>query len=410
MSETTNIKLFKHDNPSTNTNQFDVEKSLNENWDKIDTAIGNIKENINSNDTDITDLKSRVTDLETNLDTAQNNIDEIKQEQITQNKAMEANTTAIEENAESIEQNTTDITKLQLENAMLKAQIPKGTATGEEINLQDSAEMTLVDFSLEGNSKQDTREGYNLVKASNKFRKGYAGSGITGSVTDEGYLQVVAEEGNANFINSFWSLNSQNSMAKVKEILKAGDTFTIAFTIKRTEGTSAAPRVYIKENTSYKGMTGTVTTEFKQVYYNGVWEEGNDISIIHLGFASLTGTFIIKDWLVKKGDLADWEDYGASPSLDYPSEVQAVGDSGSVEIVKSNKNLLKLNNYSKTLNAINIDITKGNHIKIVGTATNNTTFYLLGNNQNMEILNRINKISKREKYNITENTNRKSSF
>ena len=30
MSETTNLKLFKHDNPSTNTNPFDVEQSLNE--------------------------------------------------------------------------------------------------------------------------------------------------------------------------------------------------------------------------------------------------------------------------------------------------------------------------------------------------------------------------------------------
>lgn len=34
MSETTNLKLFKQDNPTTNTNNFDIEKTLNENWDK----------------------------------------------------------------------------------------------------------------------------------------------------------------------------------------------------------------------------------------------------------------------------------------------------------------------------------------------------------------------------------------
>ena len=215
---------------------------------------------------------------------------------------------------------------MQEENAKLKAQIPTGTAAGEEISLSDSAEMELVDFGLQGNSRQETREGYNLIQASNQFRKGVAGSGITGSVTEEGYLQIVAEEGNVNYFNSFWSLDSQESIQKVKEILKAGDTFTIAFTIKRTEGTSVAPTVYIKENTSYKKMTGTVTTEFKQVYYTGVWEEGNDIYIIHLGLADLTGTFIIKDWLVKKGELADWEEYGAMPSINYPSEVEAVGD------------------------------------------------------------------------------------
>lgn len=37
--ETKNLKLFKHDNVSENTNQFDIEKALNENWDKIDNAV-----------------------------------------------------------------------------------------------------------------------------------------------------------------------------------------------------------------------------------------------------------------------------------------------------------------------------------------------------------------------------------
>ena len=374
MSETTNLKLFKHDNPSTNTNPFNVEQALNENWDKIDTAVGDLQDDVEENNTNI---DTRLTELETDLGTAKTNITNIQAEQTTQNNNIEANSTAIETNAEAIEKNKEDITDLQAENANLKEQIPQGQASGEEISLQDSAEMELVDFGLEGNSRQETREGYNLIQASNEFRKGNAGSGITGSVTDEGYLQVVAEEGNANYINSFWSLNSQNSMAKVKEILKAGDTFTIAFTIKRTEGTSAAPRVYIKESTSYKGMTGTVTTEFKQVYYTGVWEEGNDISIIHLGFASLTGTFIIKDWLVKKGDLADWEDYGASPSLDYPSEVQAVGDNGNVEIVKSNKNILDFGNVdSSKIKYENSRIT----IKDPTTYLYNTICNILNNN------------------------------
>lgn len=267
------------------------------------------------------------------------NITKIQEEQTTQNKAIEANT-------KSIKQNTTDITKLKEENAKLKAQIPKGQASGEEINLQDSAEMELVDFRLHGNSKQNTREGYNLVKASNKFRKGNGGNGIIGSVTTEGYLQVIAEEENENWYNSFWSLDGQESINKIKDILKVGDTFTIAFTIKRTEGTSKAPTVYIKENSPYKTMLSSVSTNFSQVYYTGIWEDGFDISIIHLGFANLTGTFIIKDWMVKKENIAEWQEYGVMPSLDYPSEVEAVGDSGSVEIVKSNKNILDLGQSS----------------------------------------------------------------
>lgn len=40
MSYTTNLNLFKHDNPNMNINDFDIEKALNENWDKIDEFAG----------------------------------------------------------------------------------------------------------------------------------------------------------------------------------------------------------------------------------------------------------------------------------------------------------------------------------------------------------------------------------
>ena len=191
------------------------------------------------------DMKKMAESIDSSIETNKYDDSEINEslkslgnEQNKQSENIEKNAKTISKNAENIEKNTELIQALKEENANLKAQIPTGTAAGEEISLSDSTEMELVDFGLQGNSKQD-----------------------------------------------------------------------------------------------------------------------------------------------------------GEPTLENPVEVEAVGDSGSVEIVKSNKNLLKLNNYSKTLNAINIDITKGNHIKIVGTATNNTTFYLLGNNQNMEILNRINKIS-----------------
>lgn len=60
MSETTRLGLFKHDNVETNTNQFDIDQSLNENWDKIDEFAEEVDENqetqnisINSNTANI---------------------------------------------------------------------------------------------------------------------------------------------------------------------------------------------------------------------------------------------------------------------------------------------------------------------------------------------------------------------
>ncbi len=43
MSETKNLKLFKNDDPENNTEKFNATKSLNENWDKLDTGYEQLK-------------------------------------------------------------------------------------------------------------------------------------------------------------------------------------------------------------------------------------------------------------------------------------------------------------------------------------------------------------------------------
>lgn len=46
MAYTENLKLFKHDEPlSSNENEFDIDKSLNDNWDIVDETCGDLKGN-----------------------------------------------------------------------------------------------------------------------------------------------------------------------------------------------------------------------------------------------------------------------------------------------------------------------------------------------------------------------------
>ena len=61
MSQTTNLGLFKHDNPATNTNAFDVKTALNDNWDKIDENAGDITQTIEQQDTSINNLSINLT-------------------------------------------------------------------------------------------------------------------------------------------------------------------------------------------------------------------------------------------------------------------------------------------------------------------------------------------------------------
>lgn len=78
MSNTTNLNLFKHDNPEQNTNAFDVEEALNKNWDKIDTYAGNINTDLAEKGTDITNIKAEQITQNTNIQTNANNISSLQ--------------------------------------------------------------------------------------------------------------------------------------------------------------------------------------------------------------------------------------------------------------------------------------------------------------------------------------------
>lgn len=68
MSETTNLGLFKHDNPTTNNNQFNVENALNNNWDKIDEFAGETDGKIEEAENKTEALQQEYTELKENLD------------------------------------------------------------------------------------------------------------------------------------------------------------------------------------------------------------------------------------------------------------------------------------------------------------------------------------------------------
>lgn len=61
MSTTTNLGLFKHDNPATNTNAFDIKGALNDNWDKIDENAGDVEQTLQQQSTSISSINTTLT-------------------------------------------------------------------------------------------------------------------------------------------------------------------------------------------------------------------------------------------------------------------------------------------------------------------------------------------------------------
>ena len=189
---------------------------------------------------------------------------------------------------------------------------------GQEININVSKNMK-AQVIPQGNSYQATREGYNILPPFESTTL----NGITYTKNENGTITV---KGTAS-ADSFYRQNIN---------LEEGDYYLSG------SPTGGANNTYFLQAMGYgeagndygSGTTFKVTTSssvgIRIMIYQGV----------------TVNNLVFKPMIVKGTEKKDYEQYGVSPSLDYPSEVEAVGDNGNVEIVKSNKNILDLGQHS----------------------------------------------------------------
>ena len=143
--------------------------------------------------------------------------------------------------------------------------------------------------------------GRNILQNSTSFRVHSAASGINASITDEGYLKIIAESGNENWL----SFGFGSNYSAVENELSEGDKFVISFTM-RSEDAVIPPRIYIKQGMGYNQLQGNLSDEWSTVWYAGEWKDTNDI-VPHLGFSNLVGTYEIKNCKIEKGNKpTDW--------------------------------------------------------------------------------------------------------
>lgn len=314
MSETTNLKLLKHDNVETNTDKFDIENYLNGNWDKIDENVGEVNTNISN----------------------------IKKEQEAQNT--------------NIEENNSKIVELQTEKAKLETELKemqedfyqnsiRGQVSGEYIHVEDSSGARCK-IGISGNSEQET---------STQGKNYFTGNKIAGG-SNFGV--------NYSFDNSILKLNgtatnSENIIldkpTKVK--IPAG---TYTYTIKVKSGTFERPSgdfaVYIMSasNTFIAGdYTNSSITGFELTQKKGtvshmfnLTEEKEIYLRCYTSKANIVFNNLELEIQIESGSVyTEFEQFVPNmPSPDYPSEIKTVG---------SNVNLFNKDNYIKSKLYIN---------------------------------------------------------
>ena len=287
MSETTNLKLFKHDNPSTNTNQFDVNKALNNNWDKLDNFAGEVND--------------KVIEIE-------DNIEELQQK-----------TGQIEENILSIEKGqtnqSTEIKNLQQEVQELEQDV-KANALEEETEQAKSLYITDASgargkLKVFGNDEQETREGYNIYDYSKDVVS--SGNGLTIDFDEKtAYLTISGTpQGNYQLITRRQDITNK---------LENGATYTLY-------SENVAAGVYVQITKSKDGSSEYIVPKNNTITFvaDTSYKYELDIQTSTVGSTGNLSNYKSRYMLYKGTETKDWQLAGAMPSLDYPSKVECLG-------------------------------------------------------------------------------------
>lgn len=313
------------------TEQFDVQGYLNENWDKMQDVVDNNAEELMQVQKDISTLKednktnkSSIDVLEKSNETRDEKISKnvedigiiqetIKSEKESIDKSLENINTKDEKQDEDIKANKESIEALQTENERLREDIKSiavvNEVRGENIHIEDSSDAR-CELEIGGNQQQDTREGYNKLDSSEFIKS--TQNGVTLKVNLDGTLTL---NGTATADTTFRILRTQKLIvgkANLKVIINQLENAIKTGTIRLV----CQDENY--ENTIYSQI-GTST------FYNNL-KEGITYNIFSLTISSGTICNNLKLGLVISEDKTDYEQYGASPSLDFPSELKAVGD------------------------------------------------------------------------------------
>lgn len=297
MSQLTNfLKLFKW-NTSDEADleeEFDIDTSMNDNWDKIDKFAKEAKNKLDGlSNYDDSEIKQDIADIQ----------------------------------GKNTEQDELI--------AKLKDNMFNLTAEGTSINVQDASDLPAV-LEVSGGVRQDGREGYNLFnsdKALTSQTKTQGGATVTKN-NDKSFTVT----GSGNLTASFGGGYIDYTHEETLKNLKTGQ-YTCYFGV--TTYPICAIQFFKKENDKETLLISRDNGSNIKAVINITDEIINSTGLfirVYLFGASgrqiVPGT--IYPMLYEGTEEKPYEAYGASPSVNYPSEVEVV--EGSVEINKVNKN------------------------------------------------------------------------
>lgn len=227
--------------------------------------------------------------------------------------------------------------------------------SGTSIDLQDSSNSRVKNIGLWGNSEQATRSGKNRIKLIAGGSD--ARNGITAIVNNDLSITLngtATQDTNINF---------SRLGATIDNNVISGNTLSVFFvsgTWTTSSPTKSAFRIY---NLGFSlalivNQLNTLNNNNKvrySTYQNNDLQVNNWNTNFLIPEGDTLDNFTVKLMLTDEVD-TEYEDYGAMPSPDYPSEIKSSGDNGSITEKFVNKNLFDI---EKIIRGKVLDITTG---------------------------------------------------
>lgn len=199
----------------------------------------------------------------------------------------------------------------------LKNQIPSGTASGNSIHLEDSSNMDF-EWTLRGGSRQATRSGKNKLNFKN------IDSTLAQSVTYSIKEGIITLDGTASGVLNIYSETfevtetGQYTLSKntggIFDIGTGTSTPSILIQQKQTDGSFSTVQ---GTELSVKSTSNSITFKL---------EKGTYRLRIFTAAGNSLNNFSWKPQLENGIEATSYEQYGVSPSPDFPSGIQNVGD------------------------------------------------------------------------------------
>ena len=315
----------------------------------------------------------------------------------------------LEENTADIQSNEDRIIALEAENIKQKEQIEYLEKVRDQAlkdhkkipfnavsnHLQDTGELPILDLGINGGIEQDTREGYNHLPILDVEEKTI--NGVTYSIKN-GVLTL-----NGTSTGGFDIWVSGTSKAPTMS-LSSGEYTFCATDIKGTfTGTVGK---YIRDT-----VTGTNIIDGNLLGYLAQRTLENDYSSLSAYifvangavFTNYSCSLMLLSGKYTADTLPPFEQYGAMPSLDFPSEVKGV--TGHYDTVVENKNIIPTDvskwegghyatngqkeNYSTRMRLVDLLPIEPNTIYFASNAVNGISYLLRGFNKEKELVQNI---------------------